>query len=166
MPPYSNETKSKKKKGGKIRVIQQLHGHRTLLRGHTDQVIDMGFSATEALDILGLQLLASVGKDSRVIIWNLSGSESDSTDISHSKYMELVGVSQSDQPRYGRIAWNPAQPSVLALVNSGDHSVLVVDVQKLMESSESPVISEAKLLQYAVVIDAHEQVRILLEFIG
>ncbi|KAG0083178.1 enhancer of mRNA decapping 4 [Podila epicladia] len=143
-------------KGGKIRVIQQLHGHRTLLRGHTDQVIDMGFSATEALDILGLQLLASVGKDSRVIIWNLSGSESDSTDISHSKYMELVGVSQSDQPRYGRIAWNPAQPSVLALVND-DHSVLVVDVQKLMESSESPVISEAKLLQHAVVIEAHEQ---------
>ncbi|KAF9329153.1 hypothetical protein BG006_007776 [Podila minutissima] len=144
-------------KGGKIRVIQQLHGHRTLLRGHTDQVIDIGFSATEALDILGLQLLASVGKDSRVIIWNLSGSESDSTDISHSKYMELVGVSQSDQPRYGRIAWNPAQPSVLALVNSGDHSVLVVNVQKLMESSESPVISEAKLLQHAVVIEAHEQ---------
>ncbi|KFH62555.1 hypothetical protein MVEG_11948 [Podila verticillata NRRL 6337] len=144
-------------KGGKIRVIQQLHGHRTLLRGHTDQVIDMGFSATESLDILGLQLLASVGKDSRVIIWNLSGSESDSTDISHSKYMELVGVSQSDQPRYGRIAWNPTQPSVLALVNCDDHSVLVVDVQKLMESSESPVISETKLLQHAVVIEAHEQ---------
>ncbi|KAF9419365.1 hypothetical protein BGZ94_009438 [Podila epigama] len=143
-------------KGGKIRVIQQSHGHRTLLRGHSDQVVDMGFSAPEALDVKGLQLLASVGKDSRIIIWNLSGSDVESTDISHSKYMELAGVSQSDHPRFGRIAWNPAQPSVLAVVNNDEYAVWVVNVQKLMNSRDSPVVTEEQLLQHAIVIGAHE----------
>ncbi|KAG0359810.1 hypothetical protein BGZ54_009811 [Gamsiella multidivaricata] len=145
-------------KGGKIRVIQQSHGHRTLLRGHTDQVIDMGFSSA-AHDASKMQLLASVGKDSRLIIWDLSGSDTDSTDIVHSKYMELLGAPRSDQPRYTRIAWSPVHPSQLALVNNDDHSVLIVNIHNLVKSQvgDSPVMSEAQLLTHSLVIRAHDQ---------
>ncbi|GJJ71103.1 enhancer of mRNA-decapping protein 4 [Entomortierella parvispora] len=144
-------------KGGKIRVIQQSHGHRTLLRGHTDQVIDMGFSVGDATNASGSQLLASVGKDSRLIIWNLSGSDVDSSDIAHSKYLEVVGRPQTDQPRYSRIAWNPAQASILALVNNDDHSVLIVNIENLVGSQESITLDENQLLQNSIVIQAHKQ---------
>ncbi|KAF8926648.1 hypothetical protein BGZ58_011015 [Dissophora ornata] len=145
-------------KGGKIRVIQQSHGHRTLLRGHTDQVIDMGFS-TNSQDTSAVQLLASVGKDSRLIIWDLSGSDADSTDIAHSKYLELLGAPKSDQPRYSHIAWRPVNPSQLALVNNDDHSVLIVNIQNLVNSQtgDSPVVNEMQLLSHAMVIRAHDQ---------
>ncbi|KAF9586380.1 hypothetical protein BGW38_005964 [Lunasporangiospora selenospora] len=144
-------------KGGKIRVLQQAHGHRTLLRGHTDQVIDMGFSSPITNDPSVSQLLVSVGKDSKVIIWNLSGSDIDSTDIAHSQYMELVGVAQADQPRYSRAVWSPSQPSTLALVNNDDNSVLIVDIQSLMSSQASTVLDEAQFLEHAITISAHDQ---------
>ncbi|KAG0288097.1 hypothetical protein BGZ96_008076 [Linnemannia gamsii] len=145
-------------KGGKIRVIQQSHGHRTLLRGHTDQVIDMSFSSADH-GASGSQLLASVGKDSRVIIWDLSSSDLDSTDIAHSKYLELTGVPQSDQPRYSRIAWSPRNASQLALVNNDDHSVFIVDIYSLIESqlNDSPTVTEAQLRAHSLVIQAHDQ---------
>ncbi|KAI1296397.1 hypothetical protein EDD11_007347 [Mortierella claussenii] len=145
-------------KGGKIRVIQQSHGHRTLLRGHTEQVIDMGFSFAAAKSV-GTQLLASIGKDSRLIIWDLSGSDVDSTDIAHTKYLELVGEPQSDQPRYSHIAWNPVHASQLALVNNDDHSVLVIHIQNLVQAQagESPVVSETQVWPHATVIQAHDQ---------
>ncbi|KAG0250098.1 hypothetical protein BG011_008654 [Mortierella polycephala] len=145
-------------KGGKIRVIQQAHGHRTLLRGHTEQVIDMAFSS-DVQDSAEMQLLATVGKDSRIIIWDLSGYDVDSTDIAHSKYLELVGAPQTDQPRYSRIAWSPTQPTQLALVNNDDHSVLIVDIHDLVEyqAEDSPVVSEAQLLPHSLIIQAHDQ---------
>ncbi|KAF9182795.1 hypothetical protein BGZ51_004449 [Haplosporangium sp. Z 767] len=145
-------------KGGKIRVIQQAHGHRTLLRGHTEQVIDMAFSS-DVQSLTGMQLLATVGKDSRIIIWDLSGYDVDSTDIAHSKYLELVGTPQTDQPRYSRIAWSPTQPTQLALVNNDDHSVLIVDIRDLVEyqAEDSPVMSEAQLLSHSLIIQAHDQ---------
>ncbi|KAF9165828.1 hypothetical protein DFQ26_009273 [Actinomortierella ambigua] len=144
-------------KGGKIRVIQQSHGHRTLLRGHTDQVIDMGFSAESTGDPATLQLLASVGKDSRLIIWNLSGSDVDSSDIAHSKHMELLGVPVGDKARYNRVAWSPSEQYVLALVNNDEHSVIIVDIQKLMEKVENIIVEEALVLEHAIVIKAHDQ---------
>ncbi|KAF9566875.1 G-type lectin S-receptor-like serine/threonine-protein kinase SRK [Mortierella alpina] len=146
-------------KGGKIRVIQQSHGHRTLLRGHTDQVIDMGFSSVKAQEATGLQLLASVGKDSRVIIWDLSGSDVDSTDIAHSKYLELIGTPHADQPRYSRIAWSPTHPSHLALVNNDDHSVIIINIHNLVASQadQSPVVNEAQLLPHSRIVQAHDQ---------
>ncbi|KAF9284692.1 G-type lectin S-receptor-like serine/threonine-protein kinase SRK [Mortierella alpina] len=146
-------------KGGKIRVIQQSHGHRTLLRGHTDQVIDMGFSSVKAQEATGLQLLASVGKDSKVIIWDLSGSDVDSTDIAHSKYLELIGTPHADQPRYSRIAWSPTHPSHLALVNNDEHSVIIVNIHNLVASQadQSPVVNEAQLLPHSRIIQAHDQ---------
>ncbi|KAF9143911.1 hypothetical protein BG015_000256 [Linnemannia schmuckeri] len=145
-------------KGGKIRVIQQSHGHRTLLRGHTDQVIDMSFSSADQ-GASGSQLLASVGKDSRVIIWDLSTSHPDSTDIDHSKYLELIGAPQSDQPRYNRIAWSPRNASQLALVNNDDHSVLIVDIHSLIGSqlNDSPTVTETQLRAHSLVIQAHDQ---------
>ncbi|KAG0229619.1 hypothetical protein BGW41_002920 [Actinomortierella wolfii] len=144
-------------KGGKIRVIQQSHGHRTLLRGHTDQVIDMGFSAESTGDPATLQLLASVGKDSRLIIWNLSGSDVDSSDIAHSKHMELLGVPIGDKARYSRIAWSPSEQYMLALVNNDEHSVILVDIQKLMEKVDNVIVEEAQVLENATVIKAHDQ---------
>ncbi|CAO3569748.1 unnamed protein product [Mortierella alpina] len=146
-------------KGGKIRVIQQSHGHRTLLRGHTDQVIDMGFSSVKSQEATGLQLLASVGKDSKVIIWDLSGSDVDSTDIAHSKYLEVVGTPNADQPRYSRIAWSPTAPSHLALVNNDDHSVIIVNIHNLVAAQldQSPVVDEAQLLPHSRIIQAHDQ---------
>ncbi|KAG9323885.1 hypothetical protein KVV02_003545 [Mortierella alpina] len=146
-------------KGGKIRVIQQSHGHRTLLRGHTDQVIDMGFSSVKAQKATGLQLLASVGKDSKVIIWDLSGSDVDSTDIAHSKYLELIGTPNADQPRYSRIAWSPTHPSHLALVNNDDHSVIIINIHDFVASQadQSPVVNEAQLLPHSRIIQAHDQ---------
>ncbi|KAG0214710.1 hypothetical protein BGX33_001909 [Mortierella sp. NVP41] len=145
-------------KGGKIRVIQQSHGHRTLLRGHTDQVIDMSFSSADH-GTAGSQLLASVGKDSRVIIWDLSSSDADSTDIAHSKYLELTGVPQSDLPRYTRIAWSPRSASQLALVNNDDHSVYIVDIHSLIGSqpNDSPTVTEAQLRAHSLIIQAHDQ---------
>ncbi|KAK3815753.1 MAG: hypothetical protein JOS17DRAFT_759658 [Linnemannia elongata] len=145
-------------KGGKIRVIQQSHGHRTLLRGHTDQVIDMSFSSADQ-GASGSQLLASVGKDSRLIIWDLSTSHPDSTDIDHSKYLELIGAPQSDQPRYSRIAWSPRNASQMALVNNDDHSVFVVDIHSLIGSQpgDSPTVTEAQLRAHSLVIQAHDQ---------
>ncbi|KAF9915246.1 hypothetical protein BX616_006570 [Lobosporangium transversale] len=145
-------------KGGKIRVIEQSLGHRTLLRGHTDQVIDMGFSLANAKDS-GAQLLASVAKDSRLIIWELSGSDHDATDIIYSKCLELIGEPQSNQPRYSHIAWSPVKSSQLALVNNDDHSVLIIDISNLVQSQEgsSPVLTEAQLWTHATVIQAHDQ---------
>jgi len=118
----------------------------------------MGFSIGDTSNASGSQLLASVGKDSRLIVWNLSGSDVDSTDIAHSKYLEVVGRPQSDQPRYSRIAWNPAQASMLALVNSDDHSVLIVNIESLVGSHESITLDENQLLQNSIVIQAHKQV--------
>lgn len=108
----------------------------------------------------GSQLLASVGKDSKVIIWNLSSSDLDSTDIAHSKYLELSGVPQSDQPRYSRIAWSPRNASQLALVNNDDHSVFIVDIHSLIGSqlNDSPTVTEAQLRTHSLVIQAHDQV--------
>ncbi|KAF9289325.1 hypothetical protein BGZ88_007806 [Linnemannia elongata] len=145
-------------KGGKIRVIQQSHGHRTLLRGHTDQVIDMSFSSADQ-GASASQLLASVGKDSRLIIWDLSASHPDSTDIDHSKYLELIGAPQSDQPRYSRIAWSPRNASQLALVNNDDHSVFIVDIHNLIGSqlSTSPTVTEVQLRAHSLIIQAHDQ---------
>ncbi|KAG0023494.1 hypothetical protein BGZ80_009269 [Entomortierella chlamydospora] len=146
-------------KGGKIRVIQQSHGHRTLLRGHTDQIIDMGFSSASSQDPSGMQLLASIGRDSKLVIWDLSGSNADSTDIAHSKYLELLGEPQSDQPRYSRIAWSPVNPSQLALVNNDEHSVVIVNIHSLVQSQagNSPVVSEAQIWSHSIVIRAHDQ---------
>ncbi|KAF8972852.1 G-type lectin S-receptor-like serine/threonine-protein kinase SRK [Entomortierella lignicola] len=146
-------------KGGKIRVIQQSHGHRTLLRGHTDQIIDMCFSSANSQDSTVKQLLASIGRDSKLVIWDLSGSNVDSTDIVHSKYLELLGEPQSDQPRYSRIAWSPVNPSQLALVNNDDHSVIIVNIHNLVKSQvgESPIVSEAQIWPHSVVIQAHDQ---------
>ncbi|KAF9912845.1 hypothetical protein EC991_008711 [Linnemannia zychae] len=145
-------------KGGKIRVIQQAHGHRTLLRGHTDQVIDMSFSSAN-YGASGSQLLASVGRDSSVIIWDLSSPDLDSTDIAHSKFLELTGEPQTDEPRYSRIAWSPRNASQLALVNNDDHSVFIVDIHSLIGSlpSDSPTVTEAQLRAHSLVIQAHDQ---------
>lgn len=106
------------------------------------------------------QLLASVGKDSRLIIWDLSASHPDSTDIDHSKYLELIGAPQSDQPRYSRIAWSPRNASQLALVNNDDHSVFIVDIHNLIGSqlSTSPTVTEVQLRAHSLIIQAHDQV--------
>ncbi|KAF9429489.1 hypothetical protein BGZ76_001226 [Entomortierella beljakovae] len=146
-------------KGGKIRVIQQSHGHRALLRGHSDQIIDMGFSSANLQDASGKQLLASIGRDSKLVIWDFSGSNVDSTDIAHTKYLELIGEPQSDQPRYSRIAWSPVNPSQLALVNNDEHSVIIVNIHSLTQSQvgDSPVVSEDQLWTHSVVIKAHDQ---------
>lgn len=119
----------------------------------------MSFSSADQ-GASGSQLLASVGKDSRLIIWDLSTSHPDSTDIDHSKYLELIGAPQSDQPRYSRIAWSPRNASQMALVNNDDHSVFIVDIHSLIGSqpSDSPTVTEAQLRAHSLVIQAHDQV--------
>jgi len=120
----------------------------------------MGFSSVKSQEATGLQLLASVGKDSKVIIWDLSGSDVDSTDIAHSKYFEVVGTPNADQPRYSRIAWSPTAPSHLALVNNDDHSVIIINIHNLVAAQvdQSPIVDEAQLLPHSRIIQAHDQV--------
>ena len=52
-------------------MINKFTGKRTLLKGHTQQLSDIGFQNSES------HVLASVNKDGSIIIWEVTEKEPD-----------------------------------------------------------------------------------------
>ncbi|KAJ2720032.1 hypothetical protein GGI07_004870 [Coemansia sp. Benny D115] len=93
------------KEGGRIRVIHQLHGQRAKMQGHTDSIIDMAFHPCSREPGMP-QILASLGKDNRLIIWLVGPVDMNAVSAESAiAYEPFVSVDSSGDARFTSLAW-------------------------------------------------------------
>ncbi|KAJ2759782.1 hypothetical protein H4S06_002060 [Coemansia sp. BCRC 34490] len=94
------------KEGGRIRVIHQMLGKLAKMQGHTDSIIDMAFHPCSREDGMP-QILASLGKDNRLIVWLVGpvDLEADSPEgaIAHEPFLN---VDSGGDSRFTCLAWS------------------------------------------------------------
>ncbi|KAJ1645650.1 hypothetical protein LPJ64_002767 [Coemansia asiatica] len=93
------------KEGGRIRVIHQLHGQLAKMQGHTDAIIDMAFHPCSKEPGMP-QILASLGKDNRLIVWlvspvNMAASSAEDA-IS---YEPFINVDSGGDAKFTCLSW-------------------------------------------------------------
>ncbi|KAJ2705574.1 hypothetical protein H4R19_005110, partial [Coemansia spiralis] len=93
------------KEGGHIRVIHQLQGQRVKMLGHTDSIIDMEFHPSSR-EGGAHQVLASVGKDNRLIVWLVGPVDTDATSTEGAiAYEPFVNIDSGGDARFTCLAW-------------------------------------------------------------
>ncbi|KAJ2553903.1 hypothetical protein EV175_002771 [Coemansia sp. RSA 1933] len=93
------------KEGGRIRVIHQMLGKLAKMQGHTDSIIDLAFHPCSRDDGM-LQILASLGKDNRLIVWLVGpvDLEADSPEGAIA-YEPFIDVDSGGDSRFMCLAW-------------------------------------------------------------
>ncbi|KAJ2080269.1 hypothetical protein H4R24_003187 [Coemansia sp. RSA 988] len=93
------------KEGGHIRVIHQLHGQLAKMLGHKDSIIDMEFHPCSKESGMP-QVLASLGKDNRLIVWLVGPVDMQSTSPEGAiAYEPFVNIDSGGDARFTCLAW-------------------------------------------------------------
>ncbi|KAJ2783160.1 hypothetical protein GGI15_002676 [Coemansia interrupta] len=93
------------KEGGRIRVIHQLHGQLAKMQGHTESIIDMAFHPCSREPGMP-QILASLGKDNRLIVWLISPVDVNAASSEDAiAYEPFINVDSSGDARFTCLAW-------------------------------------------------------------
>ncbi|KAJ2388647.1 hypothetical protein GGI05_003729, partial [Coemansia sp. RSA 2603] len=93
------------KEGGRIRVIHQLHGQLAKMQGHTESIIDMAFHPCSREPGMP-QILASLGKDNRLIVWLISPVDLNAASSEDAiAYEPFINVDSSGDARFTCLSW-------------------------------------------------------------
>ncbi|KAJ1733958.1 hypothetical protein LPJ61_001313 [Coemansia biformis] len=93
------------KEGGHIRVIHQLQGQRVKMVGHTDSIIDMEFHPCSR-ESSAHQVLASVGKDNRLIVWLVGPVDTEAASSEGAiAYEPFINIDSGGDARFTCLAW-------------------------------------------------------------
>ncbi|PIA15619.1 hypothetical protein COEREDRAFT_87802 [Coemansia reversa NRRL 1564] len=93
------------KEGGHIRVIHQLHGQLAKMLGHKDSIIDMEFHPCSKESGMP-QVLASLGKDNRLIVWLVGPVDMQSTSAEGAiSYEPFVNIDSGGDAQFTCLAW-------------------------------------------------------------
>ncbi|KAI9504704.1 hypothetical protein BX070DRAFT_117842 [Coemansia spiralis] len=94
------------KEGGRIRVIHQLHGQLAKMQGHTDTITDMAFHPCSRESDMP-QILASLGKDNRLIIWLVGPVDLEAASPEGAiAYEPFINVDSGGDSRFTSLAWS------------------------------------------------------------
>ncbi|ORX71980.1 hypothetical protein DL89DRAFT_321124 [Linderina pennispora] len=115
------------KEGGRVRIIHQLHGQRAMMVGHTNSIIDMAFHPCSG-EPGRPQVLASVGKDNRLIVWSVGPVDDENGSVEGAiDYEPFINVDSGGDARFSSVAWRPsAHANTLELVVSTDKGFMLV----------------------------------------
>ncbi|KAJ1939917.1 hypothetical protein GGF37_004202, partial [Kickxella alabastrina] len=115
------------KEGGRIRVIHQLHGQLAKMQGHTDSIIDMAFHPCSKEPGMP-QILASLGKDNRLIVWLVGPVDMEATSAEGAiAYEPVIDIDSNDDARYTSLAWcNQIVDGMMELCIGTDKGFMVV----------------------------------------
>ncbi|KAJ2766011.1 hypothetical protein IWQ57_004548 [Coemansia nantahalensis] len=167
------------KEGGHIRVIHQLQGQRVKMLGHTDSIIDMEFHPCSR-EGGAHQVLASVGKDNRLIVWLVGPVDTEASSTEGAiAYEPFINIDSGGDARFTCLAWrNQIVESTIELCVGTDKGFMVMKAPapsakgKLPEASNAglnvmPVATESAVtaiaragLHWVVVATADNAVRI------
>ncbi|KAJ1724257.1 hypothetical protein LPJ53_001470 [Coemansia erecta] len=93
------------KEGGRIRVIHQLHGQLAKMQGHTESIIDLAFHPCSREPEMP-QILASLGKDNRLIVWLISPVDPNAASSEDAiVYEPFINVDSSGDARFTCLSW-------------------------------------------------------------
>ncbi|KAJ1663617.1 hypothetical protein IW140_000964 [Coemansia sp. RSA 1813] len=93
------------KEGGRIRVIHQMLGKLAKMQGHTDSIVDMAFHPCSREDGMP-QILASLGKDNRLIVWLVGPVDLDADSPEGAiAYEPFIDVDSGGDSRFTCLAW-------------------------------------------------------------
>ncbi|KAJ2306964.1 hypothetical protein H4S01_004554, partial [Coemansia sp. RSA 2610] len=93
------------KEGGHIRVIHQLQGQLAKMQGHRDSIVDMEFHPASR-DSEMPQILASLGKDNRLIIWLVGPTDMDAATAEGAiAYEPFINIDSGGDARFTCLAW-------------------------------------------------------------
>ncbi|KAJ1998873.1 hypothetical protein H4R26_005292, partial [Coemansia thaxteri] len=93
------------KEGGRIRVIHQFHGQSAKMQGHTDSISDMSFHPCSKEQDMP-QILASLGKDNRLVVWLVGSETSESASADDTiAYEPFINVDSGEDARFVCLAW-------------------------------------------------------------
>ncbi|KAJ2627279.1 hypothetical protein IW137_005690, partial [Coemansia sp. RSA 1287] len=93
------------KEGGHIRVIHQLQGQLAKMQGHKDSIVDMEFHPCSR-DSGMPQILASLGKDDRLIVWLVGPVDVDAATAEGAiAYEPFVNIDSGGDARFTCLAW-------------------------------------------------------------
>ncbi|KAJ2452587.1 hypothetical protein EV183_002810 [Coemansia sp. RSA 2336] len=94
------------KEGGHVRVIHQLQGQLAKMQGHKDSIVDMEFHPCSR-DANMPQVLASLGKENRLIIWLVGPVDQDAAAAAEGTiaYEPFVNIDSGGDARFTCLAW-------------------------------------------------------------
>ncbi|KAJ2659885.1 hypothetical protein IW148_004050 [Coemansia sp. RSA 1199] len=93
------------KEGGHIRVIHQLQGQLAKMQGHKDSIVDMEFHPCSR-DSGMPQILASLGKDDRLIVWLVGPVDVDAATAEGAiAYEPFINIDSGGDARFTCLAW-------------------------------------------------------------
>ncbi|KAJ2501320.1 hypothetical protein GGH96_002019 [Coemansia sp. RSA 1972] len=93
------------KEGGHIRVIHQLQGQLAKMQGHKDSIVDMEFHPCSRNSGMP-QILASLGKDDRLIVWLVGPVDVDAATAEGAiAYEPFVNIDSGGDARFTCLAW-------------------------------------------------------------
>ena len=161
-------------KQGKIRVIDRVSGARLLLKGHEAAVTDMAV-AQEVEEVGGRRLLASIGEDSKLIVWRVpnqfEGTGSTSVPPFASSYSLADYMNRYDKvlqvqgnpasaksPRFRSIAFHPhtSTSNLLLVACDALRSFLLIDLAQLPPNRHEGTISENEVYSISTRIEMTE----------
>ncbi|GBC02494.1 hypothetical protein RclHR1_04650011 [Rhizophagus clarus] len=147
-------------KGGKIRVISTSYGSKTLLRSHDKFILDMCIQDVLFDDDNKTQLLLVVGSDSKITVWELSEPPSErAAEIPFKILLEInskESIDESKSPRYHRAVWHPVNRNIFA-VATDTNDVLVVDINKILESTKEMSFKESEISEKILKFQMHDK---------
>ncbi|KAJ2746631.1 hypothetical protein GGI20_001211 [Coemansia sp. BCRC 34301] len=93
------------KEGGRIRVIHQFHGQSAKMLGHTDSILDMAFHPCSKEQDMP-QILASLGKDNRLVVWLVGSGAAEPTSTEDAiAYEPFINVDSGEDAQFTCLAW-------------------------------------------------------------
>ncbi|KAJ2851855.1 hypothetical protein IWW36_000816 [Coemansia brasiliensis] len=95
------------KEGGHVRVIHQLQGQLAKMQGHKDSIVDMEFHPCSR-DANMPQVLASLGKENRLIIWLVGPVDKDAAGGGAEgtiAYEPFINIDSGGDARFTCLAW-------------------------------------------------------------
>ncbi|XVF33839.1 hypothetical protein REPUB_Repub18cG0006100 [Reevesia pubescens] len=111
-------------KGGSIRILNINTALRSLFRGHTQRITDMGFFAED------VHLLASVSLEGRVFVWKISeGPDEDDKPQITGKIVIAVQILSNEEYVHPSVCWHRHKQEVL-VAGIGKH-ILRIDTMKV-----------------------------------
>ncbi|KAK4744078.1 hypothetical protein SAY87_010390 [Trapa incisa] len=142
-------------KQGNIRVLNMNTASRSLLRGHTQRVIDMAFFAED------VHLLASASTDGRICIWKIveGPEEDDKVQITGKTIIAIQVTGEEGKSVHPKICWHCHKQEIL-VVGIGRH-VLRIDTIKAgkngVSSPEDPLqCALDKLISGVQLVGLHD----------
>ncbi|KAJ2356834.1 hypothetical protein GGF43_001829 [Coemansia sp. RSA 2618] len=93
------------KEGGHIRVIHQGQGQLAKMQGHKDSIVDMEFHPCSRSQDMP-QILASLGKDDRLIVWLVGPVDMDAVAAEGAiAYEPFINIDSGGDARFTCLAW-------------------------------------------------------------